>query len=305
VKPGTRFLLGQGQKLILGAVCLVGAIAVCRLFVRPEVLSALSLGENASSAVRRAVLFAAAVLSYGAFVRFYERRSVTELSFRRCTLVAAAAGALSIGLTVLFLYATGHYELVAFRGFDGTAGALVTIAIAAVFEELVFRALLFRILEETFGTSAALFGSAALFSVAHLTNNGVHAITPLTVTVAGLMWAGIFIVWRNVWVVAAHHACWNATIFLIGVPLSGENWQSQAPWETAVRGSDLWTGGSFGPEDSVLNIAVMALLCAALWWIGRRRGRWVTGPLRAACPAAHEAGLPGPRSPRPATPTSP
>jgi len=295
-----RFLLRQGQKLILGAVCLVGAIAVCRLFVRPEVLSALSFGETASSAVRRAVLFAAAVLSYGAFVRFYERRSVTELSFRgRFTLVAAAAGALSIGLTILFLYATGHYQLVAFRGFDGSAGALVTIAIAAVFEELVFRALLFRILEETFGTSGALFGSAALFSVVHLTNNGVHAITPLTITLAGLMWAGIFIVWRNVWVVAAHHACWNATIFLIGVPLSGENWQTLAPWETAVRGSDLWTGGSFGPEDSILNIAVMTLLCAALWWIGRRRGRWV------ACPRAHEAGRVGPQSLRPATPASP
>ena len=46
----------------------------------------------------------------------------------------------------------------------------------------------------------------------------------------GLMWAGIFIVSRNNWVVAAHHCCWNATIFALGLPLSGaEDWRAKAP----------------------------------------------------------------------------
>ncbi|HXU30474.1 MAG TPA: CPBP family intramembrane glutamate endopeptidase, partial [Thermoanaerobaculia bacterium] len=95
-------------------------------------------------------------------------------------------------------------------------------------------------------------------------NHGVRWTTLLSVTLAGLLWAGVFIVWRNLWVVAVHHCCWNATIFLIGLPLSGENWRPQAPWLTTTHGSDLWTGGAFGPEDSLVNIVVSIAMCAAI-----------------------------------------
>jgi CAAX protease family protein len=312
VTSRTRFLLGQGLKLGAGAACLESSILVFRFLLHPAIASALSLGEAASTVVRRAGIFAVALLAYAAFVRFYERRAAGELSLRpRWTLVAAAAGAMSIGLTIVFLLATGLYQVESFRGFGGAPGVLVVIAIAAVLEELAFRALLFRILEETAGSTAALVVSALGFCVAHLANNGVQPITLVTITLAGLMWAGLFIVWRNVWVAAAHHACWNATIFLIGVPLSGEeDWRALAPWVTSTRGSTLWTGGSFGPEDSLVNIAVMVILCAGLFFIARRRGRWVASPLLrspapAACSPAHEAGRGGPRSLRPATPASP
>jgi len=312
LKPGARFHLGQLLKLSLGLACLVGSIVVCRILLGQGTFIASSLGEAAASILRRAAIFAAAVSSYWAFVRFCERRPVVELSPRwRWTVLAAVAGAGSIGPTIVFLYATGLYQLVGYRGFDGVAGMLVIIAIAAVLEELAFRALLFRILEETVGTTAAFLASAVVFSAVHLTNHGVHAITPLTVTLAGLMWAGLYIIWRNVWVTAAHHACWNATIFLIGVPLSGEEWTSQAPWQTAVRGSALWTGGSFGPEDSLFNILVMTLICALLVWIAKRRGRWNPGPFRLApggtgpaCPGAHDTGRGGPDRFRPSTPAS-
>ncbi|HET8947047.1 MAG TPA: CPBP family intramembrane glutamic endopeptidase, partial [Candidatus Polarisedimenticolia bacterium] len=207
--PKLRFSLGQGLKLSLGAACLVGALIVCRLLIGPGAPLASFLGVAVSSILRRAAIFAALVFSYWAFVRFYERRAAVELAPRwKWILAAAAAGAASIGLTILFLYATGHYQPVAFHGFAGVPGMLVVIAIAATLEELAFRALLFRILEETAGTTAALTTSALAFCVAHLTNHGVHAITLLTITLAGLMWAGIFIVWRNVWVAAAHHGCW-------------------------------------------------------------------------------------------------
>jgi hypothetical protein len=87
------------------------------------------------------------------------------------------------------------------------------------------------------------------------------------------MWALVFIVSRNLWVAAAHHCCWNATIFLIGLPLSGEDWRAQAPFETVSHGSILWTGGAFGPEDSLINLLVSFAICAALWGLARRIGK--------------------------------
>lgn len=43
----------------------------------------------------------------------------------------------------------------------------------------------------------------------------------VSVTMLGLLWAGVFILTRNLWVVVANHAAWNFTILLSGVPLSG------------------------------------------------------------------------------------
>lgn len=263
----SRFLLRLFLKLCAGAACLVVAIATYRFLVHPLIESAFSLSAHASSIVRRVNIFVAVVVSYWAFVRYYERRAVQELSLPwRWVLLAAVAGVMSIGVTILVLYATGHYQVTSFRGFGGQIpGVLGMIWIAAVIEEVAFRGLLFRILEEGTGTRAAWIGSAVIFSLAHLANNDVRWVTLLSVTLAGLMWTGLFIVSRNIWVVAAHHCCWNATIFLIGVPLSGEDWRALALLETVSHGSILWTGGAFGPEDSLVNLVVSIAICAALW----------------------------------------
>src|SRR5206468_2072613 len=112
-------------KLCAAAACLVGSIAIYRLLLHPWIASAFSLGEHASSIVRRVNIFGAVVLSYWAFVRYYERRAASELSLRwRWILLAAVAGVLSIGVTILALYATGHYRLLSFRGFGQAAGIL-------------------------------------------------------------------------------------------------------------------------------------------------------------------------------------
>jgi uncharacterized protein len=266
-----RFLLQCLFKLCVAATCMVAAIAAYRFLLHPLIESAFSLGEHASSIVRRVSIFVVVVLTYWAFVRFYERRAARELSLRwRWIGLAAVAGSLSIGVTILALFATGHYQLLSFRGFSQATGIFATIWVAAVVEELAFRGILFRILEEGIGTRAAWLGSSVIFCVAHLANNGVHWVTWLSVTLAGLMWTAVFIVWRNIWVVAAHHCCWNATIFMIGLPLSGENWRAQALFETVSHGSVLWTGGAFGPEDSLVNVFVSIAICAALWRLARR-----------------------------------
>jgi hypothetical protein len=57
-----RPLLEGLLKLCAAAACLVGAIAAYRLLLHPLIESAFSLGEHASSIVRRLGIFVAAVL---------------------------------------------------------------------------------------------------------------------------------------------------------------------------------------------------------------------------------------------------
>ena len=274
-KSRTRFLLAGLLHLALAALTVLGAIFVVRLIVRPLAEIVFGLDEAATSIFRRVSILAATVLSYWGFVRLYERRRVTELAPRwRWIALAGAAGSVSIGVTILTLYASGHYRLASTRGFGQAVGVLGLILVAAVIEEITFRGVLFRIVEERVGTRAALATSALIFGAVHLENHGARPITLLSVTLCGLMWAGVFVVSRNLWVAAAHHACWNATIFLIGVPLSGsEEWRVRAPMETAYSGSDLWTGAAFGPEDSLITIVLMAAICVGLWRLARHLGQ--------------------------------
>jgi len=260
-------------KILIAAVCLIASVAAYRFLLHPLIESAFSLGDHASSIVRRTNLFIVVTLSYWAFVRFYERRAAQELSLRwRWIMLAAVAGSVSIGVTILALYATGHYELLSFRGFGETAGIFATIWIAATLEEVAFRGILFRILEEGIGTKGALTASAVIFSAMHLSNPGARWVTFFSVTLAGLMWGLWFIISRSIWAATAHHCFWNTTIFLAGVHLSGEDWRAQAPFESVSHGSVLWTGGQFGPEDSLINVFVSVAICTLLWRFARRAG---------------------------------
>lgn len=269
----TRVLVAGLVQLLVGASVVQAAMVLFRFVLHPAVVSALALDDSAASATRRLGVFAVAVASYWAFVHWYERRPVRELQIDwRWILAGAVAGALSIALPIALLYATGHYQLTAVRGLSGVGGLLGVILVAAVIEELTFRGLLFRILEERAGTRVALGVSAVAFSVAHYASNGFTLTTLVSTVLTGLMWSGVYLASRNLWVASAHHFCWNATIFLTGLPLSGqEEWRLQAPLVSDYRGSVLWSGGAFGPEDSLVSITLTVLICLALWRLARAR----------------------------------
>jgi len=118
---------------------------------------------------------------------------------------------------------------------------------------------------------------AVVFAVGHMENvenggAGDVVLMLVSVTLLGLLWGGVFVLARNVWVVAANHAAWNFTILLSGVPLSGiEDWRALAPIESRYAGPDWLTGGMFGPESSLLVMVSIAVAVVLLLRAARRR----------------------------------
>lgn len=279
LRAGARTL----GSLLIGAIAVIGSIFAFRQGLLPLIDTVFRPEPEWLSALRRAGILLAAIAGYLAYTKWFEKREATELRPRLVPVVlGGASGAMLIALPITALFAFGAYDLVAFRTpSSALLGAAAVIAVAATLEELIYRCMLFRVIERGFGTWVALAVQSVIFAVMHLGNverGGVSDVvtTLVSVTLLGLLWAGVFILTRNLWVATANHAAWNFTILLSGVPLSGvEEWREVAPLETRYTGPDWLTGGIFGPENSLVVIMFVGITVVLLYRALLRRGAFL------------------------------
>jgi uncharacterized protein len=147
------------------------------------------------------------------------------------------------------------------------------IAANAAIEEIFFRSLLLSGLVVVLGMVRwgtnrwiPVLISAVLFGLIHATNPGASAISVLGNALGGLIYGMAFLGAMNIWFPIALHIGWNFTQTLLGFPVSGKDFPG--PLTTTSTGSDLVTGGDFGPEAGIIGIlsrfVVIALLVGYL-----------------------------------------
>ena len=225
------------------------------------------------------LLSASALIAIYSFVtRHLEHRSPTELSIRSgypLFLSGAAAGVALMALVYIVLWGLGRATFMAGTGLDGLGGSLAAYFAAAILEELVFRAVIFRIVEQMAGTTLALIVSAGLFALLHSLNPGVTGMGIVSVALAGgITFALLYVLTRNLWLVIGVHLGWNfAEGSLFGAQVSGSG-EAHSFLRTSLAGPDLLTGGCFGPEGSIITIAIYLLLAAALAFKIAGDGTW-------------------------------
>ncbi|MGW6422994.1 CPBP family intramembrane glutamic endopeptidase [Nocardia sp. NPDC055053] len=157
-------------------------------------------------------------------------------------------------------------------GFLATAGAMAAVAVA---EEILFRGIVFRILEERTGTVVALVVSALLFGAAHLVNGDATLLGTLSIAVTGgTLTAAAYVATRSLWLPIGLHFGWNfiqGGVF--GVTVSGSGTASNGLLHTSLSGSSLLTGGAFGPEASLFALLVCLVPTAVLLRRAARTGQ--------------------------------
>ena len=168
----------------------------------------------------------------------------------------------------LFLRATGNFQIdsvaltgnAAFRYALGWAAVFIFVGIS---EEFAFRGYwLFSFARRMRFWPAALITSV-VFGAAHLGNPGENALGILQVIAVGLLFCLSIRRTGTLWFALGFHAAWDwAETFFYGTPDSGMVGIGRF-LNTSVHGPDWLTGGSAGPEGSILVFAVI-LLCALL-----------------------------------------
>jgi len=186
----------------------------------------------------------------------------------RDLMLGLGGGALLFSLVAAVAALVGVYDIVGLGSTRSILYALVMFGIIpGVMEELLFRGILFRHLEDFGGSWFALALTSALFGVAHIFNPNATFFSSFAIAVeAGVLLGGAYMLTRSLWAPIGLHAAWNFTQGQVyDVPVSGIDGTGLV--EARLSGPELLSGGSFGLEASV--IALVIATGAGLWLVVR------------------------------------
>jgi membrane protease YdiL (CAAX protease family) len=271
---GTSGVLAPGRWLWLRAVlwaALLSAGALGFLFSTIDLTSWLNLPPN-SSYITFLVLPLLAFLTYALVVRLAEARTPVEVhpsaGMLSELMFGAVIGFITLCFTTVVLWSLGFYHVQRshWRWSDALGSFLFDSYLSGMLEELLFRAILLRILARAFGNRWGLVLSAVLFGVAHLGH--VSWVACLAVILRGGLVTGLlYMVSGRLWMSIGVHTAWDfIEDFVLGVDKHNGLLRT-----TLVPGKpELLTGGSFGPNGSLLAMIVGILTCIAIQGASRR-----------------------------------
>jgi len=209
-----------------------------------------------------------------ALLRWMEGRTLRESGlFGRAHWVRRFSEGLALGAGPIALHgaalaAAGMYVF----SLPGSATALEAVTLAAVLllvgfeEEVRYRALAFRTLDQGVGSGLAMVISGALFGISHATNPGATPLGIVSIAVGGVFLAACYLRYRSLWAPIGFHFAWNTMEgVVLGLPISGL--QIPGLLHAEITGPAFWTGGRFGPEGS--TALQPFIFAAALFYVWR------------------------------------
>ena len=194
----------------------------------------------------------------------------------RHLLIGLGAGLGIFSVAVAAAAALGVYQVTGEGDFSGLFPALIASAIfPAVSEELLFRGILFRWIEEFGGSWMALLVTSALFGCAHLLNPHASVVAAVGIAFeAGVMLGAAYMLTRSLWMPMGLHAAWNfAQGEIYDIPVSGMPVRGMV--DARLSGPPLLTGNGFGLEASLTAMVVATLFGLWLLWLAIRRGELI------------------------------
>lgn len=261
-----RILQFSLTRMIAGVIALLGSTFLFQTAAR-EVLKTIGLDPDYRKFIVGIGSAVVSILAYYLLYKWYEQREIVELSVKGLgrnlisgILLGSVLQALTIGVIVLM----GGFSIVSVNPVSYVVPSFVMAFSSAIFEEILVRGIVFRLLEEMLGSYNALLISAALFGLLHLGNPNSSWIAAVGITLqAGLFLAVAFMFTRNLWFPIAIHFAWNFTqAGIFGANVSGHA-IGKSIITSRIEGADWFTGAQFGPEGSV-QATVFCLLATTV-----------------------------------------
>ena len=161
----------------------------------------------------------------------------------------------------LLLHFTNHIEIITVSAPKKIIVNLILILGLVIAEELFFRGILYKILEQYWGVIIAIIVSSAIFALLHISNDNTSITSFISVIIGGAVLGILYTNSRNILVPITFHFGWNLSQVLLGFGLSGGNeFSSLYILKLNMNGSDVITGGISGVENSIISIIILMIL---------------------------------------------
>ena len=272
-----KILFHPITKIVLGTIAIVLVIGLVKTFITKPLFLAIIPAEEIAIFITASFSTLLMIVVYYFLLKYYEKRPFTEFApefIGKELFGGFLLGFGVIGLEVLILYFLGFYEVVSINSFYAFIPSIALIMGGVMLEELVFRGLVYRILEDWKGSGIALIVSSIIFQLPHFTNPNEALLPAILGILFGLATAVMYAYTRRLWLPFAFHFGWNIAQPALGTTLSGID-EFDLLVDAKMNGPELLTGSAFGIEDSLMSMLVLIIL----FWIFYRKiikaGLWV------------------------------
>ncbi|MBP2623186.1 CPBP family intramembrane glutamic endopeptidase [Streptococcus oricebi] len=215
-----------------------------------------------------------------AYTLWIKKRSIRALGFKKenCLGQYGLGLILGLGMACCVIGTASLFSGFSFASQDSVDWLWILVAALGFFiqgltEEVLTRGYLFNELASHLSRVWATLISALAFMGLHAANPGMTLMPVINLFVFGLVFALLFWLTDNIWLVGAAHSIWNFTLGpLLGIEVSGQVFPKTIFISQARADLPLINGGSFGVEASIFTTFFGLLACLYMVCLLRKRG---------------------------------
>ena len=253
-------IISKDDNLAWGCYLVLGVLAF--LIIPGVVGYVLLLNIPAYAAVPLSTIAAVATLyAFKKYLSWYVENG-ESLSFRgkmRMMGIGWAVSVVNFLAIIVCLFLCGCYRIVNVElDVASQLSWLSLFLLVGVVEEVIFRGILFRLIADKWNIAVGLTTSSLLFGLAHLGNPGATLWAALAIALAsGWLFGMAYAYHQTIWVPVGMHWAWNyleGGVF--GCAVSGTPLDYRPLITPRISGTDLLSGGAFGPEASIICVAI-------------------------------------------------
>ena len=253
-------IISKDDNLAWGCYLVLGVLAF--LIIPGVVGYVLLLNIPAYAAVPLSTIAAVATLyAFKKYLSWYVENG-ESLSFRgkmRMMGIGWAVSVVNFLAIIVCLFLCGCYRIVNVElDVASQLSWLSLFLLVGVVEEVIFRGILFRLITDKWNIAVGLTTSSLLFGLAHLGNPGATLWAALAIALAsGWLFGMAYAYHQTIWVPIGMHWAWNyleGGVF--GCAVSGTPLDYLPLITPRISGADLLSGGAFGPEASIICVAI-------------------------------------------------
>lgn len=215
--------------------------------------------------------------------KFIEKKPLSEMGLTKHFgnyFIGAITGVLLLAVSVVAIILTGNIE---YHGVFENADILVIVLLIGGFvvqgatEEILCRGIVFHSLKEKTSFAVAMDVSALMFILPHLSAlfaseviYGVFGI--INLLLISTIFSLLTIRFKSIWAACGLHSFWNAILYsVLGLNLSGNDETVTAIFNMQSVGENIWNGGVYGIEASIITTVVLAIATVLIWFANRKR----------------------------------